>query len=203
VLRALGPTLGTPAQVPLGDELAASLAGTVVAAGHRIAGAGHDRGADADTALLALASAHTHVGWTGTGRDPCAHRLWYLAHAVVQCAPVTKMAATAALLPTYLRWLQAGRLPAHPDLAALLGTTGLGGYAVPLLRAWGLPAALAELPGVPPSARLAAQAASAFGDGPLAGVDPAVFAPFYDDAAAATGSAASPPSHPPRHAERR
>jgi alcohol dehydrogenase class IV len=201
VLRTLGPTLGTPARLPLGDGLATALAGTVVAAGHRVAAAGDDTDETGDTTLLALASAHTHVGWTGTGRDPCAHRLWYLAHAVVQGAPVTKMAATAALLPTYLRWLRAGRLPAHPDLAALLGATGLDGYAVPLLRAWDLPTALDELADVPPPAHLAAAAAAAFGDGPLAGVGPALLERFYDDAA--TGAAASPRSHPPHNVERR
>ncbi len=205
LLRSLGPALGTPAAAgsarshrALADRATFAAARQVLRDGEQVVRARGSAGATERAARhrLALASAETHLGWGGLGREPWGHKLWYLAHEVGVAVGVSKITATAALLPAFLRvvgeggWLEAGS-PARLGQLLRLTDGGAHGGAVSveaasrLLAHWGLPTSLAQL-GVRAGAvgELARRTFAAWGPPlpALAGIDVDGVAALYDSA---------------------
>ncbi len=118
LLRAIGPLVGESDAEPFSDGVAAAVARQVI---HDGGVASTRQGASDGEEIaarhrLALASAHTHTGWLLAGRDSFGHKLWYLANETAVALGVTKMQATAALLPAYLHYLGRGRFPGTSPL---------------------------------------------------------------------------------------
>ncbi len=159
LLRTIGACMAEDRREALTDAMAAALAGQVVAAGDLVAllgAAEPGRVSPEERAArhrLAVAGAHTHTGWVLAGRGRYAHQLWYLAHEVASALGVTKMQATAAVLPAYIRLLgaRAGPDSGRPagrlgEVSRWLGGSGdLGADLRLVLQRWNLPADLASI----------------------------------------------------------
>ena len=156
LLRSVGPLVGESHAEPFSDRVAAAVARQVIHDGELVStrsGASDDEEIAARH-RLALASAHTHTGWLLAGRDSFGHKLWYLANETAVALGVTKMQATAALLPNYLNYLGRGRFPGTSlvrveQLAKLLtvAMADLPRAADELLARWNLPRCLGEIGG--------------------------------------------------------
>ncbi len=157
LLRLVGPLVGEAAARPVQDALALAVAREVVRDGDLVARSsseGTRRPDDEEVAArhrLALASVSTHATFSSAGRDPFAHRLWYLANEASTLLTTTKMAVTSALLVPYVQAVEHGRLPGvgHPRrVAAVAGelcTGPLSRWLADLRTRWGLPGSLREL----------------------------------------------------------
>ncbi|NHC15590.1 iron-containing alcohol dehydrogenase [Motilibacter deserti] len=86
---------------------------------------------------LATVGAHSHLGWGHLGRSPFASPVWYVATELAAELGVSKVRATAALLPVWAR--------------AVVGGDGRWGSAARLRRAWEpFATTLADAPSVHP-----------------------------------------------------
>jgi len=215
LLRSIGPLVGDSNPEPFSDRVAAAVARQVIHEGGVVArGEGAAHGEEiAARHRLALASAHTHTGWLLADRDGFGHKLWYLANETAVALGVTKMQATAALLPAYLDGLSCGRFPGTSarrldEMARLLDVApgDLPAAADGLLCRWRLPRSLREIgadPGM--SSGLARSTFRAWGPPhrSLGGFDMVLLDAFYTGAMGQIPSAGTGPSYQPSRPRRR
>jgi alcohol dehydrogenase class IV len=164
---------------PLQDGMAAATVRVLLARTPRALAAPQDVDARAD---LALAATSSQLGWTGLGREPFGHALFYAEHALATVAGATKGAGLAALLPAYLELVleRGAELPrlGTPERLAGLGREALGvdepraaaAVLAGALAGWGLPASLAPLGiGEADIPRLAAETRALWGEAAILG----------------------------------
>ncbi|KHK96353.1 hypothetical protein LK09_15290 [Microbacterium mangrovi] len=105
-IRVLGAFVGASSSIPGSDQEAIALIGRLASIAERTHG-----GDDPDqrvVADVALASAATHTGWALRGRGLAPSPLWFIANELSMMASVSKMEATQALLPGWLRSVSTG-----------------------------------------------------------------------------------------------
>jgi NADP-dependent alcohol dehydrogenase len=100
LLRVAGPEVATPSTLRMAGAEARALAGQLAAALEECAARG---AADDDLRLyIAQLSGATHRGWALAGRSAHPSPLWFLATELSAVLSVTKVAASALLLPAWL-----------------------------------------------------------------------------------------------------
>lgn len=156
----------TGEEQPLQDALAIAVGRTLIEAGD--AALESEDVPDEVRLQIALASAHSHSGWSQLARSPYGHVLWYLASEVAPYLEVTKVAALASLTPAWLRSVisrswhlrlgDAGRLArmaggifSEPGESADLPLPSASSRIERLLERWSLPTSLSQLGGRPDS----------------------------------------------------
>ncbi len=99
LLRVAGPEIASPSVMPMARMEAHDLARRLAQA----LDACRDGAGDALRLALAQLSGATHRGWALVGRSPYPSPLWFVANELSMVLRVSKMAATALLLPPWLQ----------------------------------------------------------------------------------------------------
>ncbi|MFV0523570.1 MAG: iron-containing alcohol dehydrogenase [Acidimicrobiales bacterium] len=124
MLRYLGPLLAGDPGVAMTDEVVLDELGHL----DRLLRTGRRRPLTADERLaVSLRSAATRLGFGLAGRNPYSSKLWYLATALTDCVPVSKLEANLMLFPAVLAAIDAGdhRFGQRPILARVNRRLGL------------------------------------------------------------------------------
>lgn len=105
LLRYVGPLLAGPSTVPTADKQALTEAKALrsLLLVHRSGGLSDDERLE-----VAIRSANTRLGFALAGRDPFSSKLWYLATALTDVMPISKIDAHLLLLPVLCERIELG-----------------------------------------------------------------------------------------------